>query len=364
VKRFPMFENISSQPDSHRSVLRLHQSHETGANKEAACLLSSAKGAIYFTGMGASLFASYPAAYDLLQHGISAHVSESSELLHYALPALRTNDVGVLISRSGQSVEVLHLAEQMRKKGMKIIGVSNITGSPLEQYTDVNLHIGSFADQLVAVQTYTGTVLKLMLLADEVLSPKRDGIADICFEALPALTKSIEDCFTKSSDWQEFLQSNNGALYFLGRGPALGSASEGALLFHETAKEKVVAMSSGQFRHGPVEAVSNGFRAVMLGGSKKTLALESGLANDLCRMGANVRWIGPEGDSKVNRNLMTWPNIDPRLAALFEIVPLQIAAYRLALWRDIVPGDFRYASEITSTESGFPLLDAKTIDDS
>jgi hypothetical protein len=40
-------------------------------------------------------------------------------------------------------------------------------------------------------------------------------------------------------------------------------------------------------------------------------------------------------------------------------VPLQFAAYRLALWRGIVPGDFRYASEITSAESGFPLFQAK-----
>jgi hypothetical protein len=37
-------------------------------------------------------------------------------------------------------------------------------------------------------------------------------------------------------------------------------------------------------------------------------------------------------------------------------VPLQFAAYRIALWRGIVPGDFRYASEITAAESGFPLF--------
>ena len=41
------------------------------------------------------------------------------------------------------------------------------------------------------------------------------------------------------------------------------------------------------------------------------------------------------------------------LAPLFEIVPLQVAAYRLALWRGITPGEFRFVSAVTSSESGF-----------
>ncbi len=41
------------------------------------------------------------------------------------------------------------------------------------------------------------------------------------------------------------------------------------------------------------------------------------------------------------------------LAPLFEIVPLQVAAYRLALWRGITPGDFRFVTEVTASESGF-----------
>jgi glucosamine 6-phosphate synthetase-like amidotransferase/phosphosugar isomerase protein len=84
------------------------------------------------------------------------------------------------------------------------------------------------------------------------------------------------------------------------------------------------------------------------------------LADDLSRMGAKVRWIGPaEANSDHAPSLIQWPDVPSALAAIFEIVPLQFAAYRLALWRGIVPGDFRYASEITESESGFPLFQAK-----
>jgi hypothetical protein len=52
-------------------------------------------------------------------------------------------------------------------------------------------------------------------------------------------------------------------------------------------------------------------------------------------------------------SLVPWPEIPHELAPVFEIVPLQVAAYRLALWRSITPGDFRFVTEVTASESGF-----------
>ena len=127
------------------------------------------------------------------------------------------------------------------------------------------------------------------------------------------------------------------------------------LLLHETAKTAAVGMSSGQFRHGPAEILSGDFRAVVFGTPPETRALDRSLADDLFSVGAKVRWIGPAraGDRRHAPSLVPWPEIAPGLAPLFEIVPLQVAAYRLALWRGITPGDFRFVTEVTSSESGF-----------
>ena len=60
------------------------------------------------------------------------------------------------------------------------------------------------------------------------------------------------------------------------------------------------------------------------------------------RMGAQVCWIGPAATNDDHApSLVHWPEVSPPLAAIFEIVPVLLAAYRLALWRGIVPGDFR-----------------------
>lgn len=353
MSRIPMLDNILAQPESHRGVLALHEKQKATL-RACADKIRQAKGRVIFTGMGGSLFATTAAVTRLAQQGYAAQAMESAELLHYGAASLRAADLGVVISRSGGSIEPVLLAEKMRQAGMTVIGVTNVPGSRLEEIADVTLPIGSLSDKLIAVQTYTGTVLTLLLLAEEVIAGKSEPLSDACHAALPALAAHIDACLQASDNWQPLL---SGTLYLLGRGAALGSVHEGALLMHETAKTAAVGMSSGQFRHGPAEILSSEFRAVVFGAPPVTSALERALADDLFLAGAQVYWIGPGFGSAPS--LIPWPEIPALLAPLFEIVPLQVAAYRLALWRGITPGDFRFVSEVTASESGFLPAGAK-----
>ena len=76
----------------------------------------------------------------------------------------------------GGSIEPVRLAEKMRQAGMTVIAVTNVPGSDLEKIADVTLHIGALSDHLIAVQTYTGTVLTLLLLAEEVLTRQSEEL--------------------------------------------------------------------------------------------------------------------------------------------------------------------------------------------
>jgi glucosamine--fructose-6-phosphate aminotransferase (isomerizing) len=355
-----MLDNILAQPASHSAVLALHQGAGRANLRACAEKIRNGRGRVIVTGMGGSLFAAVPAVSHLQQHGYLAQAVESAELLHYGSAHLRAADLGIVISRSGESIEPVLLAEKMRQAGMTVIGVTNVPGSKLEQLAHLTLAIGAQADKLIAVQTYTGTVLTLLLLAEEALAGDNHQFSEACAAALPALSAHIDQCLRAGDSWQDLLTS--GTLYLLGRGPALASVHEGALLLHETAKAAAVGMSSGQFRHGPAEVVSKDFRAVVFGTPLQTQILDRALADDLFSLGADVRWIGPSRDPGPDPgdvrhrapSMVSWPVVPPLLAPLFEIVPLQVAAYRLALWRGITPGDFRYVSEVTSSESGFP----------
>src|ERR1700691_3885006 len=218
MNRIPMLDNILAQPKSHRGVLTIHQGKAT--LRACAEKIRQAQGRIIFSAMGGSLFATLPAVSRLAQQGYPVQVTESAELLHYGSATLRAGDVGVVVSRSGGSIEPVLLAEKMRQAGMTVVGVTNVPGSELERIADITLPIGAMADKLIAVQTYTGTVLTLLLLAEEVLAGESAKLSDACEAALPAISAHIDECLRASDAWQDLLVGS--PLYLLGRGPALG----------------------------------------------------------------------------------------------------------------------------------------------
>ena len=351
----PMLSNILGQPASLAGVLDRH----TGAAFTDLCacarVLAQGKGRLVITGMGASFFAALPAAQALEAAGCHVLHADASDLLHYGQDSWRRGDVAILISRSGASVETLELAAHLTRKGIAFVAVTNVPRSPLTAKAAATLSVGAAPDEMIAVQTYTGTLLSLLLLVEQMLAPASTSLAEQVQAALPNLGQQIGDTLDASAHWQAFF-SGVDPLYLLGRGSALASLGEGALLFHETAKASAIAMSSGQFRHGPVEVVSSAFRAVVLGSPAATRSLDWRLAQDLRSMGASVLWVGPAVETS-SELFVPWPGkIFSALLPLFDIIPLQVAAYRLALWRDVRPGSFRYAPEITEKETGFALL--------
>src|SRR5205823_4085087 len=148
-------------------------------------------------------------------------------------------------------------------------------------------------------------------------------------------------------------------LYLLGRGPSLASVTAGALLMHEVAKMPVVGMSSPQFRHGPVEVVDEDFHAIVFTSQKQTAELDSALAEDLVRIGGDIRCIGLARAESGPAALFAWPDDVPsRFASILEIVPLQLLAYQVALARGVPTGQFRFAPAVTRSETGFFGLNA------
>jgi glutamine---fructose-6-phosphate transaminase (isomerizing) len=275
-------------------------------------------------------------------------------LYSYA-PTLNENTAVILVSRSGETVEVTKLLRILegRNAGVGVVGVTNVPGSTLGTASTQSIDVHSPPDQLVAIQSYTATVIVLFLLGaafcDELNSNLRSEL-DLTANALSAW---IPECFKTSSAWDSFFEARS-PLYLLGRGASLASVAAGVLVLHEVAKAPAVGMSAADFRHGPVEVVDDQFHGIIFGSQRGTASLNAALAEDLGGMKGDVRWIGPPVVGRKLALLCPWPaNVPDRFASVFEIVPLQIAAYRLAEKRGVVPGEFRHAPVVTVSETGF-----------
>ncbi|HEX4583820.1 MAG TPA: SIS domain-containing protein [Burkholderiaceae bacterium] len=337
--------DIRSQPASLARVLDQQCGAGRAQLRQAAALLRRSK-RVVITGIGASLNAAIPLEIFLSSHGIGTCSVEAGELLHYRSTAFQDTTVAV-ISRSGESIEIALLLEALRGR-VPIVGVTHEISSTLARGADVALEVCSLPDEMVAIQSYTGTLLALYLLGMETVDQLDPG-RRAAHELLSGFARWTDTQLQAMRDWDGFLASDS-FIHLLGRGPSCATAWEGALLFGEVAKSPAIAMAVASFRHGPIEVVDRGFRGFVFAPAGTTRDLNIGLATDVMRFGGSVRLIGPTGVDGHGLPWINTPSCPDILAPLVEIVPIQVAAMRLAELRGIVPGSFRYITQITRDE--------------
>jgi glucosamine--fructose-6-phosphate aminotransferase (isomerizing) len=337
MKPTALLDNIRNQPESLRRVAAFHLGDGHGQLRAAAEAIRAAGKAV-FAGMGSSLFAAIPAAFYLQAHGIDAEIVEASEILHFGRRRTRPEAM-VLVSRSGETVEISKLLPVVDNACSTTIGLTNVRGSVLARQARHAIYLNSGSDRMVAVQTYTGTMAVLLLLVGLALEEPAHQWRAALDDAAQALSASIDEAIAASEEWAEFL-ADAGVVYLLGRGPSLASVREGALLLNEAARTPSVAMQAAQFRHGPVEVVDERFRGIVFASQEATRDLDLALASDLTSLGGKARVCQSRG-------------VASPFEPLVEIVDLQVAACRLAEAKGIDPGDFRHATLVTRQEAGF-----------
>ncbi len=348
----PMVENILSQASSLSSVMAHHYGDGRRALDNAKNLLRSAQ-RIILSGMGASLNACIPLANFLAARGILVSVIETSELLYFQSELLNSETALVLVSRSGESIEATKLLPVAKQRGCKVVGVVNVPESTLSRESDCPILIQSLTDQLVAIQTYTGSVVALLLLGAAFTEELGGPIKTDLEKTIEILFRYVPEWYRFSGGWPGFF-ANNVPIYLLGRGPTMATVHSGCLLLHEAAKLTAVAMSAPQFRHGPVEVIHDQFRAVIFGTQKATADLDRVLAEKIVALGGHARWVGPNPLPHGVDSLCDWPDDVPELfTPIVNVVPMQLAAYHTAKWLGMRPGEFRFATAITLSERDF-----------
>ncbi len=342
--------DILGQPASLQKQLHYLQSEGQPALKAAAKRLRDGK-RIILSGMGASLFACLPLSIWLGRHRILAPVVETSDLLHYE-PELCRDATLVLVSRSGRTIETTKLLEALEHVSCQVIGVTAVQSSPLVEQADTVIEIRTDPDTMVSIQSYPGTVLALLALGAAAAGRFDDSWRSQVAALVDPWKRSIEEQLNTSERWRDFFK-NPRVIYLTGRGPSLASALQGALLFNEVAKVPAAGVSAANFRHGSVEIVNSDFRGLIFAGQAATRHLDVGLARDIERFGGQVRVIGPAESlaAKLPEGcLWTVPDVPEPFGPVIDVSPIQIAAYRTALWRNVELDQFQFAGPVALNE--------------
>jgi glutamine---fructose-6-phosphate transaminase (isomerizing) len=337
--------DIHQQPDVLRSLVSTYQAHSPWS--QLAGLVHQPPRQILLTGMGASYNALFPIALYLNQQGIPTIQIEASELVHYASTLVQQAALMVVVSQSGESVEIRRLVEVSQGK-VAIASITNHQDNFLAQHSQIALTTQAGAEVGVATKTYTSCLGLLHILGRQLTQQYQPGdeqallnVADLMASLLVKLDGAIAAAL-------EHLYSCQ-FLTLLGRGPAVASAMNGALMLKEAARIPAEGLSGGQFRHGPMEAVSPNAGIIMFANGGRTQALMQKLAVDISDRGGRVVVIGQGIDHKTICNIPL-PIVDEYLSPLPEIIPIQLLTAGFAKHRGIIPGEFRWGAKVVQAE--------------
>src|SRR3984893_7810371 len=200
---------------------------------------------VVLTGMGSSFHALHPLNLELVSHGFTPVMVETSELVHYKNRFFDPKTLIVAVSQSGQSAEMVRLAEVNRKRSA-VIAVTNTPESPLVEHATAALFTQAGAEFSVSCKTYVTALMALKWLG-EVLWPR-----DVK-QRRRELKHAARAVAAYLADWKEYVLSlakdlsDIRYLFFVGRGESLAAVGTGALIIKESDHFHAEGMSSATF---------------------------------------------------------------------------------------------------------------------
>lgn len=247
---------------------------------------------------------------------------------------LNDQDVGVFVSQSGETKDVLNALEVATQKGVGSLGLVNVIGSTLTMASERYIPLAcGYEISVPATKTFTNQAIAFLYLALQMGNLPPTSLAK-----LPDLMEqTLEQVDPQISILEQYL-TNAADMYCLGYGSTYPIALEGALKLKEVTYIHCEGMLSTEFKHGPLSAVYDGYPIIFVAGPEDIPLIVSGVNEVTCR-GARAVVIGEDASHLQSNatNMIILPTSGPLFLPLTSILPLQLLSYRLSVSRGYDP---------------------------
>ncbi len=327
-----MLKEIHEQPQVAREVL-----HLLSSSLEVDTVLDAIKNArhVYFIGCGTSYHACLAGAVYFAQLAGRAVIPVvAPQFIPQYLPAVGPQDVGLFVSQSGETKDVLNALQAAEQRGMTCFGLANVIGSTLTKSTVCWLPLCcGYEISVPATKTFTNQVLTFLYLAYRLGgrdTAELDAVPQLMEETIAMSDPQVSPLAADINTWND--------LYCLGYGLTYPMALEGALKLKEITYAHCEGMISTEFKHGPLSAVTDGFPVLFIAGPQDVPLIVSGINEVTCRGGRAIA-IGQENASlRANASdVILIPPASPEISSLLAVLPLQLLSYYMSVARGYDP---------------------------
>ena len=261
-----MLKEIHEQPRALRETINgLGEEIEQAAN-----MIVNAR-RVFITAAGTSFHAGLVLDYYLNSiAGIATIPLIASEYSKY-VRSVKYGDLLIAISQSGETIDTLMAVREFKKRGAKILAISNVIDSAIPRESDLTVYTRAGPEiGVAATKTFTTQVLVelavVLKVAELNAALNMDEIASLR-KQLEKTPKIVEKTIMKHEAFvnsiAEIIHRKN-SMYYLGRGLGVPIAMEGALKLKEIAYIHAEAYPAGESKHGPIALVEKDFPVLFI----------------------------------------------------------------------------------------------------
>ena len=333
-----MLKEIHEQPKVANDLLHLLDS-----SQEVDAILARMQNArnLYLIGCGTSYHACMLASIYLnrLTGKASIPILAPQFIAQYGA-TLTKDDVGIFVSQSGETKDVLNAVEVARSTGMGILGVANVIGSTLTRVSEHHIPLTcGYEISVPATKTFSNQVIAFLYLAMKMGGHDTSMLSELpgwIRETIEYVEPYVAKVESRVTSWND--------LYALGYGLTFPIALEGALKLKEITYAHCEGMLSTEFKHGPLSAVTEGYPVIFVAGRDDVPLIVSGINEVTCRggyaiaIGARDPRLEKNADSVIELPTLDIPqSLKSYVEALLSIIPLQLLSYRISVLRGYDP---------------------------
>jgi len=186
---------------------------------------------------------------------IHCHIDWASEF-RYRNPLIKSNDMALFISQSGETADTLAAQKLCKEKGIKTFSIVNVEGSTLYRDCYENLLIQAGVEICVAsTKAFTQQVLTGYLTTQYLLG--KDVCKNTIRDKFSLLANRIESVLNSPEQIEKIAHKiyTKKGFIFTGRGIYFPVALEGALKLKEIAYVHAEGYAAGELKHGPIALI-------------------------------------------------------------------------------------------------------------
>ena len=340
-----MQKEIFEQPTTLENCLRGRLNFTDGTARLSGLRLSPQELAdvqrIIITACGTSWHSALVGEYMIEEIArVPVEVEYASEF-RYRSPVVNPGTLVFAISQSGETADTLAAQREAKSRGAKVLAVCNVVGSTIAREASGGLYIHAGPEIGVAsTKAFTGQVMTLALITlllgrIRTLSLERGKEFIAGLSRLPGLVKQILETDDQIKKLAEKYYTKENFLY-LGRGINFPVALEGALKLKEISYIHAEGYPAAEMKHGPIALIDENMPVVVI--ALKDPIYDKVVSNiqEIKARRGQVIAVATEGDKEIGHlaeHVIYIPETLPVLTPMLSVIPLQLLAYHIAVFR-------------------------------